>query len=113
MFGHTYYFWEERRYDDSFSFSTEGIIEITGRDIPSILKKTKDILCRNIAQRKIEETFTSGSRPGHGVKMDEIGGTWKGFHGEFFSEDPSNKELVKDLNGKLKGVLEEVFSIPA
>jgi hypothetical protein len=107
IYGESYHSWRERRTDEYHSFSTAGIVEIaTKNDNKVILKKAKKTLLKSIADREINDELISGCKFG---PSNTTGGSWKQFHGEFFSNDASNQERVEELNNGLKELLPKVF----
>lgn len=110
IYGESYHSWGERRTDEYHSFSTAGIVEISvKKDNKAILKEIKKILLKSITEREINETLISGCKFGPGISASTTGGSWKQFHGEFFSNDPSNQDRVDELNNGLKELLPKVF----
>jgi porphobilinogen deaminase len=110
IYGESYHSWSERRADDHHSFSTAGIIEIAPKtDNKAILKDVKKSLIKSIAEREINDTLISGCKFGPGISSGTTGGSWKEFHGEFFSKNDSNQERVEELNKGLKELLPKIF----
>ncbi len=110
IYGESYHSWGERRTDEYHSFSTAGIVEISvKKDNKAILKEIKKILLKSITEREINETLISGCKFGPGISASTTGGSWKQFHGEFFSKNSSNQERVEELNKGLKELLPKIF----